>query len=95
MNEIDKIMSQAQQFYQDAADQEGRGRFPGQGRYDMYVKEIIMGQGMLVKLHMNLSAPMQSKIYLVSMILRQTLGLEDISIVLRIKMQQDGFPYLD
>tara|TARA_Y100000816_G_scaffold214595_1_gene159844 strand:+ start:182 stop:916 length:735 start_codon:yes stop_codon:yes gene_type:complete len=37
MNEIDKIMSQAQQFYQDAADQEGRGRFPGQGRYDMCV----------------------------------------------------------
>ena len=27
MNEIDKIMSQAQQFYQDTADQEGRGRF--------------------------------------------------------------------
>ena len=37
MNEIDKIMSQAQQFYQDTADQEGRGRFPGQGRYDMCV----------------------------------------------------------
>jgi len=37
MNEIDKIMSQAQQFYQDTADLEGRGRFPGQGRYDMCV----------------------------------------------------------
>ncbi len=37
MNEIDKIISQAQQFYQDSADIEGRGRFPGQGRYDMTV----------------------------------------------------------
>ena len=37
MNEIDKIMQQGGQFYQDAADTEGRGRFPGQGRYDMCV----------------------------------------------------------
>jgi len=36
-NEIDKIISQGQQFYQDTADIEGRGRFPGQGRYDMTV----------------------------------------------------------
>ena len=34
MNEIDKIMQQAQQFYQDTADLEGRGRFPGQARFD-------------------------------------------------------------
>jgi hypothetical protein len=37
MNEIDKIIQQGQQFYQDAADIEGRGRFPGQGRFDMVV----------------------------------------------------------
>ena len=37
MNEIDKIMQQGQQFYQDTADLEGRGRFPGQGRFDMAV----------------------------------------------------------
>ena len=37
MNEIDKIMQQGQQFYQDTADLEGRGRFPGQGRFDMVV----------------------------------------------------------
>ncbi|MBF92315.1 MAG: hypothetical protein CMB78_00845 [Euryarchaeota archaeon] len=37
MNEIGKMLAQAQQFYQDAADSEGRGRFPGQGRYDMCV----------------------------------------------------------
>ena len=29
-NEIDKIIKQAGQFYQDMADEEGRGRFPGQ-----------------------------------------------------------------
>jgi hypothetical protein len=37
MNEIDKIIQQGQQFYQDTADLEGRGRFPGQGRFDMVV----------------------------------------------------------
>ena len=37
MNEIDKIIQQGQQFYQDTADYEGRGRFPGQGRFDMAV----------------------------------------------------------
>ncbi len=37
MNEIGKIIQQGQQFYQDKADIEGRGRFPGQGRYDMCV----------------------------------------------------------
>jgi len=37
MNEIDKIIQQGQQFYQDTADSEGRGRFPGQGRFDMVV----------------------------------------------------------
>ena len=33
-NEIDKIIKQAGQFYQDTADQEGRGRFPGQEKFD-------------------------------------------------------------
>ncbi len=37
MNEIDKIIQQGQQFYQDTADLEGRGRFPGQGRFDYVV----------------------------------------------------------
>ena len=37
MNEIDKIIQQGQQYYQDTADLEGRGRFPGQGRFDMVV----------------------------------------------------------
>ena len=39
-NEIDKIIKQGGQFYQDTADIEGRGRFPGQDKYDMEV-----GQG--------------------------------------------------
>ncbi len=33
-NEIDKIVKQAGQFYQDTADTEGRGRFPGQSKYN-------------------------------------------------------------
>ena len=33
-NEIDKIVKQAGQFYQDTADREGRGRFPGQSKYN-------------------------------------------------------------
>ena len=37
MNEIDKIIGRATSFYQDATDLEGRGRFPGQGRFDMVV----------------------------------------------------------
>ena len=36
-NEIDKIIKQAGQFYQDAADTEGRGRFPGQEKYNVQV----------------------------------------------------------
>jgi hypothetical protein len=37
MNEIDKILTQARNFYQDTADTEGRGRFPGQDKYDVKV----------------------------------------------------------
>ena len=32
-NELDKLVKQAGQFYQDTADEEGRGRFPGQERF--------------------------------------------------------------
>ena len=37
MNEIDKLLTQAKNFYQDAADREGRGRFPGQDKFDKHV----------------------------------------------------------
>ena len=37
MNEIDKLLTQAKNFYQDTADMEGRGRFPGQDKYDVSV----------------------------------------------------------
>ena len=33
-NEIDKIIKQAGQFYQDIAEEEGRGRFPNQLKFD-------------------------------------------------------------
>ena len=36
-NEIDKIIKQAGQFYQDKADSEGRRRFPGQEKYNVQV----------------------------------------------------------
>ena len=36
-NEIDKIIKQAGSFYQDMADSEGRGRFPGQSKYNVQV----------------------------------------------------------
>ena len=36
-NEIDKIIKQAGQFYQDMADTEGRGRFPGQSKFNQPV----------------------------------------------------------
>ena len=45
-NEIDKIIKQAGQFYQDTADQEGRGRFPNQKKFDVAIgggwKTMIM-----------------------------------------------------
>ena len=33
-NELDKMVKQAGQFYQDTADIEGRGRFPGQDKFN-------------------------------------------------------------
>ena len=37
VNELDKLKKLAGNYYQDTADIEGRGRFPGQARYDMVV----------------------------------------------------------
>ena len=37
MNEIDKILTQARNHYQTTADTEGRGRFPGQEKFDVAV----------------------------------------------------------
>ena len=36
-DELDKLIKQAGQFYQDTADNEGRGRFPGQDKYNQPV----------------------------------------------------------
>jgi len=35
--EMDKILTQAQNYYHDTSTQEGRGRFPGQDKYNMAV----------------------------------------------------------
>ena len=37
MNEIDKILTQARNHYQSTAEEEGRGRFPGQEKFDVQV----------------------------------------------------------
>ena len=37
MNEIDKILTHAPNFYQTTSDEEGRGRFPGQDKFDVQV----------------------------------------------------------
>ena len=34
MNEIDKILTQARNFYKKTQDEEGRGRFPGQDKFN-------------------------------------------------------------
>ena len=36
-NEIDNIVKQAGQFYQDTADEEGRGRFPNQAKFNQSI----------------------------------------------------------
>ena len=36
-NEIDKIVKQGGQFYQDTADEEGRGRFPNQAKFNQSI----------------------------------------------------------
>ena len=36
-NEIDKLIKQAGNFYQDTADSEGRGRLPGQSKFNQAV----------------------------------------------------------
>ena len=36
-NEIDKIIKQAGQFYQDTADEDGRGRFPNQTKFNVAI----------------------------------------------------------
>ena len=45
MNEIDKLLTQAKNFYQDTADIEGRGRFPGQDKYDEPVGDYDLADG--------------------------------------------------
>ena len=44
-NELDKLIKQAGQFYQDTADIEGRGRFPGQDKFNMAVTGATMNAG--------------------------------------------------
>ena len=47
MNEIDKILTQARNHYQTTADEEGRGRFPGQEKYNVMVGEYTVESTLL------------------------------------------------
>ena len=49
-NEIDKLIKQAGNFYQDTADSEGRGRLPGQEKFNLSVG----GEAMITVMHLPL-----------------------------------------
>ena len=59
-NEIDKILKQAQSFYQHTADTEGRGRFPGQEKFNVQVGSH--GAGSQVEIDLNTSLTAQEAI---------------------------------
>jgi hypothetical protein len=44
-NNIDKIITGANNFYMQTTQDEGRGRFPGQTRYDEQVGGVALGEG--------------------------------------------------
>jgi len=48
MNEIDKILTQARNHYQTTANLEGRGRFPGQEKFDVAVGGYGTDEGALI-----------------------------------------------
>ena len=45
MNNIDKILTVANNFYNQAVSEEGKGRFPGQSKYDQPVGGVSLAQG--------------------------------------------------
>mgnify|MGYP002885279838 CR=1 FL=1 len=45
MNNIDKILTVANNFYNQTLSEEGKGRFPGQEKYDVPVGGITLGDG--------------------------------------------------
>jgi hypothetical protein len=48
MNEIDKMLTQARNHYQTTADTEGRGRFPGQEKFDVAVGDYGTDEDALI-----------------------------------------------
>jgi len=45
MNNIDKILTVANNYYNQAVSEEGKGRFPGQTKYDSEVGGVTLGEG--------------------------------------------------
>ena len=47
MNNIDKILTVANNFYNQTLSEEGKGRFPGQEKYDVEVGGVTLSEGQL------------------------------------------------
>ena len=45
MNNIDKVLTVANNFYNQAVSEEGKGRFPGQSKYDSEVGGVTLAAG--------------------------------------------------
>jgi len=45
MNNIDKILTVANNYYNQAVSEEGKGRFPGQSKYDSEVGGVVLATG--------------------------------------------------
>ena len=45
MNNIDKILTVANNYYNEAVSEEGKGRFPGQAKYDSQVGGVGLADG--------------------------------------------------
>ena len=74
-NEIDKLIKQAGNFYQDKADTEGRGRFPGQSKFNVAVGGGDYDNGDASDLTSNVTAKGKSDDHLLA--IKKDLGLID------------------
>ena len=74
-NEIDKLIKQAGNFYQDMADLEGRGRFPGQSKFNVAVGGGDYDNGDASSVSSNGIAKDESDTHMLNVMI--DLGLED------------------
>ena len=74
-NEIDKLIKQAGNFYQDKADTEGRGRFPGQSKFNKAVGGGDYDNGDASSIEKNGLAKQESETHMDNIM--KDLGLKD------------------